>query len=1377
MTGSQQETYMTVATAPPGPSTQQLSPASSSSVSSTGSTGYTGSVAPPPRPPMMPYMGWESPGGTTHFTPQHNNYQYVAESCYPIINPPNGTSAPPPPEGVPTGPPPTAVPPPCPGDNSRSGGAGQTVHFHVKQGEAVSLSLGGQVQTIQGPATVRWVSMNHHEPPMSLPVQAPPGYYVQQMVDDNGVLTHFILSENPGYPPAPPYPPGGTFNNQYAAYMGGDVNNGGLPPGPPPTNTCPTPFHQPQNFYQESNNSSSRPMKSQNHKRHKYRDPCAKPGGKPGGASSPSLSVQSTPPQSPVKPRGGNGGYVCGSRGRTRGGAGGAVDDSEESGIGIEHDEDQEEKELYIEILSNIRTPKVPEINTTWALLAWTPPACEPDSNQPARFENIKPISDTDLEYEVLISDKGKDGKYRSIYNGASLNCYLADLRPNTEYHVRVHVTLKSRNLKGGASDTVSFVTKCCEPDQPQPPKLTQRSKTSLHLRWNAPADNGRPIQHFKLELAEGGNPFAPCFEGRARQYNVSRLQPSTIYRFRLAAVNELGSSPYSEVISYATQGSPPSQPLPPTLAHTTESSLRMLWSKRPCDDEFTLQMEDPRTRGHGFLPQYNGPDVEHTLTNLRKNTTYRFKLRAHNEMGASAYSSDVSYTTDPGRPGPPPKPTLKGKVRATSFRVAWNLPADNGGSNITGYEVEVDNGGGWQSVYRGEDLEFSCDQLSPGTTYRVRVAAKSAGGISDYSETCFVTTEPVVPGAPSPPSLIDKPKACSLHLTWIPPVEDGGAPVTEYEIDMTSPDNSTRGVYRGRETECVVASLLPGRPYLFQVRAYNRAGDGPWSSPLEVISGAGPPDKPRDPKAACKSGTAVNISWDQPINNGAIITGYKLELAQVSATPELVESDTEDEEEEEEEDEELDDDVGDESEVYDDESEDEVEKAEAAPTSQPDICDKEEGGKTSEEKGSVSPIPLRDLVWRQSYSGPNRWAEVKELIPATQYQFRVCAINSAGCSPYSCNVSMETPASPPCAPHNLVLVATTSSSLTLKWKRPADNGDRINQYNIEWTGPDKETHSQPVVDRRKVSLEQHLKPDTTYTVRVQAVNTRGKGPLSPALKVSTKPLPPAPPRLECLSLLHNSLKLKWADGKGSAPLGANYILETENMKKVWYPLYNGSAHSFKHNKLAENTEFRYRIAAATEAGQGPFSTAVSFRTAFAPPPPVKLAPRVSNITESGCLLQWSSLRSGNSTSHHQQAGEQALHYKVTVSRPRDDWTTSFDAGTDLQMRIDSLDPKSDYTVRVAAIRNLPNHKPIAGTMSPAANFTTLPKSGGASASSNNSNAAAHSVNAPDSSLASRDAAWSDQKWAAVILSGFAFFAVFVAVIIQQLISLGTMSS
>ena len=79
---------------------------------------------------MMSYMGWESPGGTTHFTPP--NFQYDT-SCYPmVITPPNGT--------VEAGPP----PPHClqPPDNGRGQ---QTVHFHVKQAEAVSLQLGGQV--------------------------------------------------------------------------------------------------------------------------------------------------------------------------------------------------------------------------------------------------------------------------------------------------------------------------------------------------------------------------------------------------------------------------------------------------------------------------------------------------------------------------------------------------------------------------------------------------------------------------------------------------------------------------------------------------------------------------------------------------------------------------------------------------------------------------------------------------------------------------------------------------------------------------------------------------------------------------------------------------------------------------------------------------------------------------------------------------------------------------------------------------------------------------------------------------------------------------------------------------------------------------------
>ena len=65
-----------------------------------------------------------------------------------------------------------------------------------------------------GPATVRMVSNNG--PPLPMPMQVPPGHMVQQIVDENGYLTHVILSPQPAgmpaaaaaaAPPPPPPPP------------------------------------------------------------------------------------------------------------------------------------------------------------------------------------------------------------------------------------------------------------------------------------------------------------------------------------------------------------------------------------------------------------------------------------------------------------------------------------------------------------------------------------------------------------------------------------------------------------------------------------------------------------------------------------------------------------------------------------------------------------------------------------------------------------------------------------------------------------------------------------------------------------------------------------------------------------------------------------------------------------------------------------------------------------------------------------------------------------------------------------------------------------------------------------------------------------------
>ena len=56
-------------------------------------------------------------------------------------------------------------------------------------------------------------------------------------------------------------------------------------------------------------------------------------------------------------------------------------------------------------------------------------------------------------------------------------------------------------------------------------------------------------------------------------------------------------------------------------------------------------------------------------------------------------------------------------------------------------------------------------------------------------------------------------------------PQYDGGSQVVHFTAQVISADNSVREVYKGPDLDCIVAGLLPGRCYLFQVRAVNRAG------------------------------------------------------------------------------------------------------------------------------------------------------------------------------------------------------------------------------------------------------------------------------------------------------------------------------------------------------------------------------------------------------------------------------------------------------------------------------------------------------------------------------------------------------------------------
>ncbi|XP_053404660.1 fibronectin type-III domain-containing protein 3A-like isoform X3 [Mercenaria mercenaria] len=1071
-------------------------------------------------------------------------------------------------------------------------------------------NMGYSRTDISGPATVRMVSNNG--PPLPMPMQVPPGHMVQQIVDENGILTHVILSPQPpgmmgspmtGGPNNAPqyYPPyGGHYSShpQYPSPHHHSHHSGAPTPGArgaqphmqhqhgtPPPQTCNNhgPVH-PQGPSPPLNSMDERANRQRQRMRKKIREgEYNNYRGPPRIRKKQGTNDTESPPTNSIN----------------------------QSHSAENHSEIEEERRAIQLQLSKMPTPKVScrplcwvkvtDIESRSALIQLSAP--EVDTKE---YE----IDAGEFNYELMLCEKGRDGKYKLVYSGDATEITLKDLKPATEYHLKVCTILD--DLRGSPTEAISFKTSPCEPDQPQHPKLQQKSKTYLHLKWNSPNENGSKISAYVLESEVGdstGN-FVEVYNGVQKQYRVSKLTAATKYTFRLAAINNTGKSEYSEPVSFCTSGSAPSQPDPPMLSECYVTELVISWIKRPNDDEFALQIDD-QFSGHGFIPVYNGPLLSHRINGLRRNKEYKFRLAARNEEGSSKWSDIVAYKTLPARPDPPSKPQIKGKIHPHFFRITWDPPKDEGGAEITKYIVELDDGKGYEMVFEGTEREHTCYELIPGHTYRVRVAACSVGGRSDFSEVCIATTQSVPPGQCSVPKLQGKPKATSLHLRWAYPDNNGGAQVTEFAAQMILPDNTSREVYKGRDLDCIVAGLSPGRPYLFQVRAFNRAGGGPWSEPLEVVSGAGVPDPPKMPLCMCRSAHSALMQWEGPVNNGATITDYRLEWQLKS-----------------------------------------------------------------------------DQEFSQLYFGPNTSFEVKGLNPATCYAFRVQAINSAGHGLYSPVATCQTPPSSPSAVIS-IRASSAATSVQLIWKEPHDNGSEIYAYNID-IGEKQLICVSAVTE---YTLEE-LTPETTYKVRIQAVNGIGVGAFSSPVKFTTRALPPRPPKLECCGASHNSMKLKWGEGRNNDLI--TYTLEMDREDGNFQEVYKGQAFTYKVNRLSEMTNYDFRIYASNDAGSGPYSETYTFSTTTAPPPALK-APKVENITLTSCMVEWQACK---------PMGDDRIVYALQL-QSRDHEYRQVYKGAETCYSLDNLQCKSDYHVRVCAIRQFSDDSEINGAFSPGQNFST----------------------------------------------------------------------
>uniref|UniRef100_A0A8C1D9A6 Neural cell adhesion molecule 1a n=1 Tax=Cyprinus carpio carpio TaxID=630221 RepID=A0A8C1D9A6_CYPCA len=189
-----------------------------------------------------------------------------------------------------------------------------------------------------------------------------------------------------------------------------------------------------------------------------------------------------------------------------------------------------------------------------------------------------------------------------------------------------------------------------------------------------------------------------------------------------------------------------------------------------------------------------------------------------------------------------------------------------------------------------------------------------------------------------------------------------------------------------------------------------------------------------------------------------------------------------------------------------------------------------------------------------------------------------------------------------PSAP-SIERVEPYSSTAMVEFDEPASSGGvPILKYKAEWriAGQDWTDKEYEAEDGLNSITIFGLKPETTYEVKISAINGKGEGESSPPEIFKTQPVrEPNPPKLEAKTLsTGNEMKVHWIkQDDGGSPI-KHYLVRYKANRQDWKPevrLPNGSEYVVLRG-LEWNTEYEVSVIAENQRGRSDPGI-LSFRT------------------------------------------------------------------------------------------------------------------------------------------------------------------------------------
>ncbi len=474
-------------------------------------------------------------------------------------------------------------------------------------------------------------------------------------------------------------------------------------------------------------------------------------------------------------------------------------------------------------------------------------------------------------------------------------------LAPSTQRFYRVRA-INSEGAGAASSSATAITAAPTRPSAPRNLTATASGRTTIILRWMAPADDGgSPITYYRVGVStDQGSSWNTLADVRgATTYSHTGLSAGTRRDYRVVAANSSGRgfSDRSNVANATTAAATaPGAPSSVTATADGQTVINLRWTL-PADNggraimgyrvQWSSNGNPPWT---DVIPAHTGTGRTYRHTGLSAGTTRHYRVFARNSVGESTSASAVATATTAALTTPAAPTGLRAEAEGPeTISLFWNAPTNTGGEAITGYQIEVSPTG---AVNTWTDLVANTGStttgyvhrgLDAGTTRHYRVYAINSQGAGAVSNVDDATTLPAtVPAAPTELTAAHDGQT-TINLSWEAPTNRGGVPITGYQIEVSPNGTDTwtnvTPAHTGTGRTYSHTGLTAGTTRHYRVYARNSKGLSAAASNVASATTAAvrAPGAPPNLQVFPTGFHDVRLTWGRPPSDSPI-TGYKVE-------------------------------------------------------------------------------------------------------------------------------------------------------------------------------------------------------------------------------------------------------------------------------------------------------------------------------------------------------------------------------------------------------------------------------------------------------------------------------------------------------------------